>query len=183
MRATAEEANRVLEEDFLPWWETNCTVKLEHRDDAHRALDGGHNLDAILSMVQRRQVMRGDYTFRFDNQLYQIERADIVAGLRGARVRIEQRLDGSMAVAFQGKYLRYQKCETAVPVREARGYGQAGGEESKPSQRSSWMKDFHLERSLPVGRPLVHRGPLAAQKVLDKCHWNAGQKRPGDLRV
>jgi hypothetical protein len=47
---------------------------------------------------------------------YQIERADIVLGLCGARLRIEERLDGTMAVAFQGKYLRYRKCEPAPPV-------------------------------------------------------------------
>jgi hypothetical protein len=146
---TCEEANRVLEEIFLPWWEANCMVVADHPDDAHRPLDRSHHLEAILSLVHGRRVM-GDYTFRFHNQLYQIERADIVPGLRGARVRIEQRLDGSLAVAFQGKYLRYRQCETAVAVRQAASTVKPPAAQPKPSRRRSWMKGFDLHNSLPV---------------------------------
>lgn len=151
---TCEQANRVLEEIFLPWWEANCTVQPAHPDDAHRRLDSGHNLDAILSIVDSRQVGGGDYTFRVDNQLYQIERADIVAGMRGARLRIERRLDGSMAVAFRGKYLRYRKCETATAARPTGKVAVPGKPAVKKTQarqpRSSWMAGFDLRKSPPV---------------------------------
>jgi len=148
---TLEQANRVLEEIFLPWWEAHCTVKPEHPDDAHRRLDAGHNLDASLSIVESRQVNGGDYSFRLDNQLYAIERADIMTGMRGAQLRVERRLDGTMAVAFRGKYLRYRKCEAAAPATAVTPKPTVkAGKKNKPQQRSSWMKDFDLHKSPPV---------------------------------
>ena len=49
--------------------------------------------------------MRPDYTLRWDGRLYQIGRQAVVSGLRGADVRVGQRLDGSLAVR-QGKFPR-----------------------------------------------------------------------------
>ena len=70
-----------------------------HPDDAHRPLDKSHNLAASLSHVETRQV-RNDYTIPLDAELYQIERQAVVSGLRKASVRVEKRLDGSIAVRF-----------------------------------------------------------------------------------
>jgi hypothetical protein len=57
-------------------------------DDTHRPLGKEHHLAASLRHVETRQVAN-DYTSRFDNQLYQIQRIDIRAGLRGGTVRVE----------------------------------------------------------------------------------------------
>ena len=66
-------------------------------------------LAASLSVVETRQVTN-DYTIRFDSKLYQIARDHIRTGLRGANVRIESRLDGSMKVRFQQHYLSVSQC-------------------------------------------------------------------------
>jgi hypothetical protein len=50
-----------------------------------------------LSHVETRQVTN-DYTIRYNGKIYQIERKDICTGLRRASVRVESRLDGSLAV-------------------------------------------------------------------------------------
>jgi hypothetical protein len=60
-------------------------------------------------VVDTRQVTN-DYTLRFDSQLYQIARAEIRTGLKGANVRIEKRLDGSLHVRFQQHYLSVSPC-------------------------------------------------------------------------
>jgi len=57
-----------------------------------------------------------DYTIRFERHLYTIERAEITTGLRGALVRVEKHRDGTIAIRFQNRYLRYRLCEPAVPV-------------------------------------------------------------------
>jgi hypothetical protein len=103
---TLEQAHQILDEVFLPWWEKHCTVRPAQADDAHRALPPEHPLDAIFSQVEQRQVQK-DYTFRFHGKVYRIEPSEIRRGVRGGVLRIEQRLDGTMAVAFQGRYLRY----------------------------------------------------------------------------
>jgi transposase InsO family protein len=109
---TIEHANQYLEEDYLAWWERELTVEAANSDDAHRPLDKSHNLAASWSHVETRQV-GNDYTLRVDNELYQIERQAIVGGLRKADVRVEKRLDGSLAVRFGERYLPLQPCAVA----------------------------------------------------------------------
>jgi len=47
------------------------------------------------------RVVAPDYTVRWEGRSYQIARAAIRPGLRGARVRVEKRLDRSVAVRFR----------------------------------------------------------------------------------
>lgn len=107
--STLEEANAYLESEFLPWWNQTLTVTPVSFDDAHRLLGKEHSLAAILSHVETRQVAN-DYTIRFENKLYQIQRPDVRAGLRGGTVRVETRLDGTLAVRFQNRYLSVLEC-------------------------------------------------------------------------
>lgn len=106
-----EQANRYLETEFLPWWNQHLKVVPRNPSDAHRPLTAAHDLAASLSLVETRQVTK-DYTIRFDAHLYQIAREHIRAGLRGANVRIESRLDGSLHVRFQQHYLSVSLCLT-----------------------------------------------------------------------
>src|ERR1039457_1423728 len=101
---TIEQANEYLTNDYLAWWERELTVEAANPDDAHRRLDKSHNLAASLSYVETRQV-RNDYTLRWDGKVYQIERQAVTTGLRRANVRVEQRLDGSLAVRYGERYL------------------------------------------------------------------------------
>jgi len=142
---TLEQANRYLEQDYLAWWERELTVEPASPDDAHRPLDRSHSLVASLSHVETRQV-RNDYTLRFDAQLYQIERGSIVSGLRGSDVRVEKRLDGSMAVRFGERYLSVTGVASAWPPRQhpARRKPSAASRRKRPKagNKSGWMKDF-----------------------------------------
>lgn len=106
---TLEDANRYLEEEFLPWWNQHLVVAAANSADAHRPLGTEHDLAATLSQVETRQVAN-DYTIQVDGKLYQIGRASICAGLRGAAVRIERRLDGSLAVRFRERRLTVTVC-------------------------------------------------------------------------
>src|SRR5216683_1949444 len=109
---TLEQANQYLEQEYLVWWERELTVEPANADDAHRPLDKSHNLAASLSQVETRQV-GNNYTFRMDGKLYQIEREGIVIGLRRATVRVEKRLDGSLAVRHGERYLPLKPCAPA----------------------------------------------------------------------
>ena len=106
---TLEEANRYLEEEFLPWWNQHLVVAPANPVDAHRPLEPEHNLAATLSQVESRQVTN-DYIIQLDGKFYSIDRGSICAGLRGATVRIERRLDGSLAMRFRQRYLAHKAC-------------------------------------------------------------------------
>jgi len=76
--------------------------------DAHRPLDKACNPEAILGVVEMRQVAN-DYTVRFQSTIYRIARADVRTGLRDGQVRIEVRLDGTVHARFQEKYLAIEE--------------------------------------------------------------------------
>jgi transposase len=138
---TLHQANTYLESEFLPWWNQTLTVVPASADNAHRPLGKEHNLAASLSHVETRQVAN-DYTLRFGNRMYQIQPADIQAGLRGGTVRVERRLDGTLAVCFRHHYLSVGECQSRPKA--------ASVERAKPRPRktvprqSDWMKNFHL---------------------------------------
>jgi len=148
-----EAANTYLEEKFLPWWNETLTVGPATAEDAHRALGKEHELAAILSHVEQRQVTN-DYTIRWDGKFYQIDRRDVRAGMRKARVRVEQRLEGSLAVRFQNEYVRVRRCAQPVralqpPKPTATKPPKAAGQ---PKRKSDWMSHFSLRSGPSLGR-------------------------------
>ena len=114
--STLQQANRYLEEEYLPWWNENLTVAPASAVNAHRALGPEHNPASALSHVEHRQITP-DYTFRNDGRMYQIARSCIQPGMRSGTLRVEMRLDGSMAVRFRDKWLEVSECE--VPPKRA----------------------------------------------------------------
>jgi transposase len=145
--ATLEQANEYLRNDYLVWWEREMTVEPASSDDAHRRLEKSHNLAASLSYVETRQV-RPDYTLRWNGKLYQIERQAVTTGLRHARVRVEQRLDGTLAVRHGERYLPVEEC-VAADKPKARP--------AKPTQKrralrrgSDWNKNFDMKKGPKV---------------------------------
>jgi transposase len=141
---TLEQANEYLHNEYLVWWERELTVEAANPDDAHRPLDKSHHLAASLSHVEMRQV-RPDYTLRWDSKLYQIERRAVTTGLRGAQVRVEQRLDGSMAVRFGERYLPVEEC---VPTEKAKTSPPPKSAKAARSGRrgSDWNQHFDLQK-------------------------------------
>ncbi|HKC71026.1 MAG TPA: ISNCY family transposase [Terriglobales bacterium] len=154
-----EQANDYLQGEFLPDWEKRFTVKARQVTDAHRRLGHEHDLEAILCPVESR-VVANDYTLRFQGQSYQVDRRSIRAGLRGARVRVEQRLDGTLAVRFRDRYLTTARCEVrtgVLPVpRSVRAKNPV-----KAKTRSRWMEGFDLQSSPPLWKAVSQEAGLA----------------------
>ncbi len=84
---TLEDANRYLDEEFLPWWNQHLVVASARAAVRIVTLDAGHDLPAALSQVDIRQVS-SDYTIRLGGQINQIVREQICSGLRHAMVRV-----------------------------------------------------------------------------------------------
>jgi hypothetical protein len=135
---TLEEANRYLEEEFLRWWNQHLVRAPANPADAHRPLGRDQDLAATLNQVETRQV-NNDYTIQLDGKFYQIERGSICTGLRGATVRIERRLDGSLAVRFRERYLVHQAC--AAPLKPVVVPKQSPGRILKTPKPSQAMRD------------------------------------------
>ncbi len=142
------EANAYLEQEYLPLWNRRFTVEAANAVDAHRPLRAEHNLAAMLSHVESR-VVANDYTIRYCQKIYQIARADIRPGLRGATVRVEERLDQVVWVRFRDRYLSVSVCEPRpkavplVPIPKPRL-------PSRGHPGTPWMKGFDLRKSPPL---------------------------------
>jgi transposase len=141
--ASLEEANTYLEQEYLPLWNRSFTVVAANPTEAHRRLSGEHDLRAILSQVEER-VVTPDYTIRY----HQIARGDIRAGLRGGRVRVEQRQDGSLAVKFREHYVSTAECQPRpkAPPPPKR----VSSKKPRSKAARTWMKDFNLQKSPPL---------------------------------
>ena len=95
--------------------------------------------------------MNNDYTFQLAGQLYQIERDSICAGLRGALIRIERRLDGSLAVRFRERYLRVKACAVRPKVASSPDPTPRRPSKAQPSAATrASMRQFLQSPSLPV---------------------------------
>jgi biotin operon repressor/transposase-like protein len=154
---TIEQANQYLEEEYMVWWERELTVEPANPDDAHRPLDKSHNLAASLSHVETRQV-RNDYTVRLDNELYQIELQAVVSGLRGANVRVEQRLDGAVAVRYGEKYLPVTQCAPAEKKTPAPKQASTSSKRRQPRRGSAWDKNFDLKKAPKIWQVVQEPG-------------------------
>jgi hypothetical protein len=142
---TLEQANDYLANEFLPEWNERFTVTPRNATDAHRPLGSQHQLPAILSHVEPRTISN-DYTLQFRGQRYRIATSNVRVGMRGEKIRVEARLDGSMAFRYQGQYVaaevcleppRQQPTKASKPVRKDHNRG----------GRSPWMSNFHLHDS------------------------------------
>jgi hypothetical protein len=105
--STRQQANTLARRLLIPQFNRRFSVEPASPSDGHRPLGPGHNLAAILSL-QHQRVVTNDYTVRFQNRLYQVGQP-AYPGLRQGRVVIELRLDGTMALRFGDKYLKYHE--------------------------------------------------------------------------
>jgi len=151
---TREQANTYLEQHYLRWWNQEKTVVPASDQDAHRSLEKLHDLAAILSHVETRQVNR-DYTIRFERHVYGIERADITTGLRGAAVQVEKRRDGTLAIRFQNRYLRHKICAPAAPVAPADPRPAKSRKGPNAGGKSAWMKGFPDKRGPSIDQAIA----------------------------
>jgi hypothetical protein len=145
---TLEQDNRYLEQKFLPWWNQHLVVLPANPTDAHRPLGAGHDLAATLSHVETRQITN-DYTIQFQGAKYQMVSSAIRPRMRGAAVRVEKRLDGSLALAFQGQYVDFQVCSPAMrpaapaPTPRPR-------KPSRNSRPSPWGRAYDQMKDIPL---------------------------------
>lgn len=112
--ASIAAANHFLEKRFLPEWEERFTVRPRNPRNAHRRLGREHRLEEILSVRAARKVAQ-DHTVSWEGNRWGVPREEVCAGLRGAQVQIERRLDGSHWLRFRGRYLRLRHCPEPPP--------------------------------------------------------------------
>ena len=143
--STIEQANHFLKHVFLAHYNERFSVPPASPVDAHRPLHG-HDLEAILSRQEMRTVAN-DYTLRHRGRRYQILPSSIKPGLRGSKVTVEERLEGSLQLRYKDHYLEWkllpdtpksQPTESPRPGRKPRSRATP----PKPPPDHPWRKSF-----------------------------------------
>ena len=140
-------ANHFLEMRFLPAWEERFTVAPRRPRNAHRRLDPEQRLEEILSVRVGRQVA-DDHTVSWDGNRWGVPREEVCAGLRGAQVEIERRLDGSHWLRFRGRYLRLRHCP--APLRRPQVLPAYGLQDSRNEEQNQKTKSNPNTMCLPI---------------------------------
>lgn len=148
-----EQANDYLEQCFIPEWNTRFTVAPANSTDAHRPLTELQDLAASLSQVETRQV-HNDYTVQFRGRVYQIAKVDVRPAMRGQKVRVEARLDGTIAVRYQAAYLSITECQHEPESAVVSSSPTVPHKDHNRGGRSSWMRNFHLDQNRPLWQVL-----------------------------
>jgi hypothetical protein len=180
------EGNAELER-LLPVHNRRFCKPAQRKEDAHRPLGSGHDLEAILS-IQETRVVSNDYVVRFGNRHYQL-RKPAYPGLRKGKVVVELRLDGSLRIRFQDRYLGYDLIPGAVST---------GGSAPRPPEFSALAadassaeeqegRDSSEESAAPGVQPSAGRSgrtpaepypPDGAEKNTSKGRWRPGKDHP-----
>jgi hypothetical protein len=139
---TMEQANVYLEKVFLPLWNQRFARPPASPVEGHRILEK-LDLASILSVVESRGVAN-DYTVQWRGVKWQIPRTPIRPGLRGSRLRIEQRLDGTMVARIDGRSVALRRCD-GTPERDQTRKVPRPGKRFQPAPgQSRWMDRFRV---------------------------------------
>lgn len=101
--STIEHANEVLG-DFISRYNHSFTVPAALTGSAYRQMRPDLHLDSVLCFKYVRSVAN-DNTVRFDDSTIQLLADEHRASYARARVEVQERLDGTIVVAYQGRTL------------------------------------------------------------------------------
>ena len=117
---TLEEANGVLNE-FLPRFNARFGVPAAQAESAYRVPDAGLEIAGVLCHKERRRVAK-DNTVQYQGRTLQLFPGAGRSSYAGARVEVQERLDGSLLVSYRGVALT----PSEAPVLVASLQDQAG---------------------------------------------------------
>ena len=161
-----EQANALLEKQFLKDLNGKYAVAPRHSVDLHRAVGRGVILEEILC-VQEERVVGQDWCVRWRNRWLQIAAGKASAGLAGKRVMVKALAGGSLTITHQGVTLDHRLL-AARPVAARVKPLIVNNKPWKPAADHPWNRD-PVGRAHPRARPASatpQRALLAGSKTL-----------------
>jgi transposase len=148
---TIEEANAFLKQ-YLPVYNRRFSVVPRQRQDLHRPLAKGLNLDAALCIKTERRL-RNDFTVAHNKKLYQIEDR-----IRASKVMVHEHIDGSLKMTYRDRVLRFNEITTRPQKQEQAPMGKPRRKPPIPSADHPWRRGFNFgghrrERDKTILRP------------------------------
>jgi hypothetical protein len=98
--STIEDANAFLDDSFIPFWNERFTVKPQLSEDFHRPLPEGIDLAETFAESYPR-LIRPDFTIRYENTYYQLQRTEAKASMPGTQLNVLRHLDGTLSFSWR----------------------------------------------------------------------------------
>ena len=129
-------------------------------------MSGSASFHSVRNLCRRRGRERGsvgigvarrvaqDHTVSWDGNRWGVLREEVCAGLRGAAVEIERRLDGSHWLRYRGRYLHLRaRPEPLRPSASPSGLRPPGLAEQTPRPKNKIKPKYHAPANHPWRRP------------------------------
>ena len=169
--STIEQANQVLW-NFLPRYNQRFGVAPAQPGSAYRQLPDGVCLDATLCFKYIRTVAN-DNTVRFNGATIQLLADDHRASYARAKVEVQERLDGSIVVAYRGRTLAAEPAATepVIPQRPARQWALDGRRGRQRLQRRPPMPyNQDQDRLSKETRPQLPLEEMTTDIIIEQLH-------------
>jgi hypothetical protein len=108
-------ANQFLREEYILQHNERFAHPPANPTDAHRPLLHSHELNAILS-IQEQRILAHDYTLQCRKQFFQLEKNQPLTLRPKDSITMEYRLDQSIHLRFENKYLSFHKISKRSPA-------------------------------------------------------------------
>lgn len=106
--STIKEANKFLETEFLPKFNSKFMVEARSKTNLHKELNKQEKatLESIFAR-QNTRVVRNDFTICHNTDYYQLEKIQSVTICKSDVIIVEERTDGTVNLRLRGKRLNY----------------------------------------------------------------------------
>lgn len=113
---TIDEANRFLEEKFIPEYNQKFSVLPQKKRNLHRSPTKIEikNLDKVFS-IHHLKVVNNDFTVSYQGRWFQLGKTQPTLVLRKDKIRIEERISGEIFISLRDKYLNFTKLPCRPP--------------------------------------------------------------------
>lgn len=112
--STIEDANKYLEDDYLPGFNRRFVVEPANNKDGHRSLNG-LNLENILC-IENKRVVQNDGIVQFEKRIFQITKNRVYAPPKST-ISVRQHLDGAISIWAKNVQLEYEELKS-MPIKE-----------------------------------------------------------------
>lgn len=144
--STIKEANKFLEEEFLPAFNAKFIVEPRSKTNLHKKLTKQelNKLDSIFSRQYTRTV-RNDFTIQHNKKYYQLLKEQLVTVCKNDKVTAEKRLDGTTQFRLRGKYLNYSVLPEKPKKLNQTSWVLPKSTAHTPAPNHPWRKTAQLE--------------------------------------
>jgi hypothetical protein len=151
-------ANEYLQ-TFLPAYNQRFAVPAAQPGTAYSKPDEGFILDEMFCFKYSRTVGK-DNVVRFYDQRFQVLPSYGRSGYAHARVEVHQRMDGSVAIYYQGKCLLTTKAPAEAPTLRTK------------------HNDYRIDEPQNISEPQRPKSPLNSDPVKPKLHYKPALNHP-----